>query len=442
VRDETGSGTPHGRGGGWAGAALGGVWTVVGSAAGIVTAAARGAHLVARRDDEARDAAERLGRAYPVLAPPPRAWLHASSMGEVGALVPLARALREARPDLSYVVTTSTTTGRRRATTEIGGPTCLAPLDAAGPVRRFVATVRPSLHVVVETEIWPTRLHALHRAGVPAALVSARLSPERWPRYRRVRALYARALGNLSLLSPASEADRDRFVALGAPRHVLGPIGNLKWDAAPDPPPPEMAAALARELGVSLARPWVVLGSVHPGESAPLLRSLATSLGDHTSWGALVAPRHPSRFDVVDEEIREAGFATHRLSRGPAPAEARVIVVDRMGVLARTYALARAAFVGGTLAPVGGHSPLEAAAAGVPLVAGPHDAHQTDLFAPLAEAGALASAASPEEAGRRLAELLADSDARERAAAGCRNLVARRRGHAERLAKRLAELAS
>ncbi|RMG46502.1 MAG: hypothetical protein D6718_05550, partial [Acidobacteria bacterium] len=227
-------------------------------------------------------------------------WLHAASVGEAGLLPPLLAALRGAGWNGPFLITTQTLTGRDRAAST-GVPAVLAPLDAPGPLGRFIETLRPALHVIVETEIWPLRLLALERAGVPCALVSARLSARRFPRYRRLGGLMRTALRRLALISPASEEDRARLLALGAPVHRMAATGNLKWDAAAQPVPAAEAARLARELDLASGRRWIVLGSVHPGEAGPLARAvLGGPAGD--SVGFLVAPRHPERFAAVARE--------------------------------------------------------------------------------------------------------------------------------------------
>ncbi len=369
----------------------------------------------------------------------PLAWFHGASVGEVAALEPLVRELRARRRDLRVLVTSQTRTGRDRAR-RLGGIARLAPLDATGPLRRFLAATRPVLHVVVETEIWPRRLALLEAAGVPAALVSARLAPEKEARYRQLRGIYRPALARFRLVAPASDADRERLLGLGLPAGRLGPTGNLKWDAVPLPGPEAAARAgrLLVDLGLDPGRPVAVLASVHPGESLPVLTALADACPAR-SWAAVVAPRHPERFDRVAGEIAAGGITVHRASAGPAPPGAPVVLLDRMGVLRDLFPAAAGTLLGGTLVPVGGHSPLEAAAAGCPVVTGPHVHHQEDLVATLETAGALVRASSPNAAARALARWIADREARETAARAARETVARHRGVASGLADLLAE---
>jgi 3-deoxy-D-manno-octulosonic-acid transferase len=361
-------------------------------------------------------------------------------VGEARAAAPLARALQRQRAGLSLLVTTSTATGRACAAREIEAHARMAPWDAPGPLGRFLRAVRPSLHVSVETEIWPLRLRRLERLGVPRGLVSARISERAAPHYSRAGSLYRPALAGLTLVAPAGEADRDRLLALGVRPEALGPMGSLKWDACPQPPDETAIREVRGRLGLGGHRSWVVLGSVHLGEAGPLLDHLAHAVDPATRWGAVVAPRHPARFDQVWEEIRSTGLAAHRASDGPAPADVSVVLLDTLGMLPKLYPLATAAFVGGSLVPVGGHSPLEAAACGVPIAHGPHDQQQSELLASLASAGAAARGAGAEEVARTLGRWLDDPTEARRSGSRGRAEVDRHRGLSEQLAARLLEL--
>lgn len=420
---------------------LGAAWRAL---AGTAAGAARPAAWWAVRTGRPSGAvlAERLALPDAVAGLPRGGiWLHGASVGEVRALVPLARALGARRPDLPLLVTATTRAGRARAAEETTGTARLAPVDARGPLRRFLDAAAPRLHVAVETELWPERLAELARRRIPAALVSARLSPERVASYRRLRGLYVPALESLALLAPASEGDRARFAAIGADPARLGPEGNLKWEAAPPALDAAGCAELAARLGIDRARPWIVLGSVHPGEGLPLVAATEAALGDGPLPGWIVAPRHPERYAAELAELDRRVGGAWRASQGPAPAGCRAVVLDTIGILPRVYALAQGALLGGTFVPVGGHTPLEAAAGGCPLVAGPHVEHQRDLVEPLAASGAIVHAPDVAAAGAVLAGWLRDPAAAGRAGAAARAVVAARSGVAGRLADLLLELA-
>lgn len=416
------------------------VWrTVSGSAVAGAWVARSWAAAWGRRVS-AEDLAERLvAKPFTDDWPTSGTWLHAASLGEVQALAPLARALADLGPTPLFV-TTSTASGRARASASLRLPARLAPLDSPGPLHRFLERTHPQLHVIVETEIWPLRIAWLAARDVPVVLVSGRLSPARWPRYRRLGRLYRDVLSHFSLVCPASEGDRDRFLALGLDSGKLGPCGNLKWDASPAAASREEAQAVLADLGIDPERPWLVLGSVHPGEVNPLIQALAATPDLPSGWGILIAPRHPQRFDAVAEESGQCGLPVHKTSSGPPPAGARLVLIDQLGLLSRVYPAARAAFLGGTLVPVGGHSPLEAAAAGCPLATGPFSSQQEDLCGPLREEGALIQGSSAQEVGLALAAWLNNPSAASLAGQAGRRAVDTRRGHAVRLASILRDL--
>lgn len=427
------------RAGGALGGLLAGLWRGIAGAAGLVLATR--ARIAPEHPEDSAALAERRGVAeIEGLGDQPRIWLHASSVGEVGALSSLTTWL-QSNSDASLFVTTSTRTGRERARSQLGLPAMLAPIDAPAALRRFLRSTRPAAHVIVETEIWPCRLSLLARNNIPAVIVSARLSPERWPRYARGRALYARALSSLRWLSPASSDDAGRFLRLGVAPRRLRLEGNLKWDAAPEAQGSAALATLRDSLALDPSRPWIILGSVHPGETSQLVRALLARFpGGGNAPGLLVAPRHPQRFDEIASEISALTGHVHRLSEGPAPSESRVLLLDKLGVLARLYPLGAVALMGGTFVPVGGHSPLEAAAGACPLVCGPHDDHQRDLVAPLESAGALTRTRDAEEAAETIARWISDPEKRELAGRRAREEVEKRRGQAARLGPALLEL--
>lgn len=410
-------------------------WRAVGAAA-----AASGRALAWARGDQSDGTLEERLALAAGLAELPRGalWLHAASVGEVRALVPLARALQQRLPAAPQLITTSTVTGRQRAREDLGGAVRLAPLDAHPPLERFLDAVQPRLHLIVETEIWPTRLAALAARRVPVAIVSARLSVRRWPRYRRLAPLYRRALEPVALICPAAAADAERLIALGARPAALGPTGSLKWESAPPPPDAAAAAALRQQLGARASRRWIALGSVHPGEGLALLDALERELPG--VLGIFLAPRHLDRYELELQHLSARGFPLHRASLGPAPESARVIVLDQLGLLPRVYALSVAAVMGGTFVPVGGHTPLEAASAGCPLIAGPSIDQQSDLCEPLREGGALVQVEDPTHAALQLRTWLLDERARQAAAAAGPREVARHRGIVAAIADAVCQL--
>jgi 3-deoxy-D-manno-octulosonic-acid transferase len=363
--------------------------------------------------------AERLG-AHPAAAGGTPLWVHGASVGEIRAALPLLDAL--AARGHAVVASTMTVTGRAVARAARPGVAVgLAPLDHPWAVTRALARVAPKALVFVETELWPSWVRAAHERGVPALVISGRLSERSFARWRRVPGALRGTLERYAAIGARSEADAARFVALGAPAERVHVTGDLKLDAQPAGPP---APALGALLG---GAPYLVAGSTHEGEEAAALAALAAAERAGAAAALVVAPRHPERFERAAEVVAASG---RRLRRRSAPgagalAPGEVLLLDTLGELASLYAGARFAFVGGTLVPVGGHNLLEPARAGCPVAFGPHVESTRESAALLLEAGAAETVRDGEALGAALTAALARPDeAKARGARGAAALAA------------------
>lgn len=310
---------------------------------------------------------ERLGAA-PRLEGRPVIWVHAVSVGETRAAAPLIQALRATYPDHTLLLTHTTPTGRATGAQLFGGGVVQSylPYDLPGCVRRFLTRTQPRLAVILETEIWPNLLAACARQGVPVFLVNARLSERSARGYARLGTLTRASLERFAGIAAQTAADAERLRRLGAREVVV--TGNLKFDV----PPPADTAQRAAELRAAFAGRFVLLAaSTREGEEALLLDTLpAFELPDLL---LVIVPRHPQRFEDVARAIAARGLKFARRSEGQAPAgDVRVYLGDSLGELAAFYAAADLAYVGGSLLPHGGQNLIEAAAAGVPILIGPH----------------------------------------------------------------------
>jgi 3-deoxy-D-manno-octulosonic-acid transferase len=365
---------------------------------------------------------ERLG-AHPAAHPAePPVWVHGASVGEIRAALPLLDALA-AR---GHAVVASTMTATGRAVARAARPalaTGLAPLDHPWAVARALARVQPKALVFIETELWPSWVRAAGERGIPALVVSARLSERSFARWQRLGGALRPTLGRYRAIAARSEADAARFVALGAPHERVSVCGDLKLDAEPPGAPASDLAALLGDV------PLVVAGSTHEGEEAAALAALAAAEQAGLPAALVLAPRHPERFERAAEIVLQAG---RRLRRRSAPgagalAAGEVLLLDTLGELASLYARARVAFVGGTLAPVGGHNLLEPARAGCPVLFGPHVANTGESAALLLEAGAADRVADAVALARAVVEALAQpAEAKARGARGAAALAAHR----------------
>ncbi len=334
---------------------------------------------------------ERFGRVPPQLRADARRaiWVHAVSVGEVLAVSGLVVQMRERFPACRIVISTTTKTGQKLARERFGAENVFYfPLDFAFAIRPWLRALRPELVVLAETEFWPNFLRLAHREA-RVAVVNARVSDRSWPRYRQLRGLIARVLTNVDLFLAQSDEDRRRLVEIGAPAHRVAVSGNLKFDIHPAASP-AFLDALRAAFRQCKAGPVVVCGSTVEGEEPLLVPVFRRVLERWPGAGIVLAPRHPERFDEVARLLAGSGLKFWRRSQWHGePIVGGVFLLDSIGELAATYALAQLAFVGGSLVARGGHNVLEAAASGAAIVVGPHTENFRDIVARFRGAGAL-----------------------------------------------------
>ena len=404
-----------------------------------------------RRGGYGEGMAQRLGRWQalpPKRAGVPRVWIQAVSVGEVEALGPLLAELT-AHGRAEVVLTTTTSTGLKVAR-ERHAAACLAigsfPLDFWPCSAAAWDAIAPDVAVLTEGELWPEHVRGQARSrGVPVALVNARLSDRSFARHRRLRALSARLLGGLAWIGAGSDSDARRLSELGATRVEV--TGNLKFDVAADGALPAAERAALR-AGLGLAdnpRALLLLGSsTWPGEETLLLDVVAELRAAGEDARLLLVPRHAERRDEVLRELRASGLPFHqRSSGGPlAPAGTVVHLADTTGELRRLTRAADLAFSGKSLPPHdGGQTPVEAAAAGVPLVYGPAMTNFRAICAGLEAAGASVRAGDAGAARRELLALARDASARARMAAAGPAWLSGNRGASARTARGILGLA-
>lgn len=311
-------------------------------------------------------------------------WIHAASVGEVRAARPLVAEVRRRRPQIPIVLSTTTVTGRTVAETDLGPDyATLLPIDALRLIDRGLRALRPRCVVILETEIWPGLFRAARRLGIPLVVASGRISPRSVTRYRRVAPLIRRALGCVTAFGMQTVGDAERIIALGAPEERVRVTGSLKGSATADADAgrPPLAGLEHRRL--------LVAASTQPGEEQFVLNACAALWGGHPDALLLLAPRRPERFEEAVTCVRNAGvrFVRRTAITNPVERETRVVVLDTVGELVRYFPLATAVFVGGTVAPLGGHNVLEPAAFAKAVAFGPHTETVADAAAALLAAG-------------------------------------------------------
>jgi 3-deoxy-D-manno-octulosonic-acid transferase len=369
---------------------------------------------------------ERLGFIPPL--PSRCLWIHAVSVGETRAALPLIRALLNRYPDLPLLVTTTTLTGSRQMREALGERVrhVYAPYDLPGAVARFLRQTRPKLALIMETELWPNLLRQCAVAGIPVLIANARLSERSARGYARIGGLTTSMLRDITLIAAQAEADADRFRALGAPRVEVA--GNLKYDLTVPDDLPERGQNLRREL-LGENRPVWIAASTHAGEDELVLEAFARLRARWPELLLLLVPRHPERFGGVAALCQQRGFSVVRRSeRRPCAPDTAVFLGDSMGELLLFYAAADLAFVGGSLVPTGGHNVLEPALLGLPVLFGPHMFNFTEAGERLLEAEAAWRVADAAELAAMVDRLLADPALRQTASQRGRAVVERHRG--------------
>ncbi len=334
---------------------------------------------------------DRLGL-VPSLPPArgPRIWVHAVSAGEMTAAAPVVAELRRRFPQSAIAVSTHTDAGMRMARRSCTAADAFLylPFDLLAPIGLALLRIRPDLVVIVEKELWPNLLAAARLRGAAVIAVNGRVSDRMVRRARVVPSLVRRlyALVDAICVQSREDADRLRGIGLSGPHPAILLAGNTKVDALADR---DLAGELllADALAASADEKWLVAGSTHPGEEAQVVEAFLAVRAREPSARLLLAPRHLERLPEVFALLAERGLRTVARSEGRPPGSDAVVVLDTMGELRAAYALGSAAFVGGTLVPIGGHNLLEPPAVGVPVMFGPHTENCADTADLLLGAG-------------------------------------------------------
>lgn len=317
---------------------------------------------------------QHVGERYGFYAPAasmPLLWLHVVSVGETRAAEPLIKALLDAYPDSTLLLTHMTPTGRATGGELIAKygerlTQAYLPYDLPDACGRFLDHFKPRFGLLMETELWPNLIAASAQRGIPLALVNARLSAKSQAGYQRFAPLIRPALAKLSAVAAQTPADGERLRSIGAQRLCV--LGNIKFDVTPSPEKLELGKSWRQALG---QREIWLAASTREGEEAIVLDAFA-QLG-RPDLLLLLVPRHPQRFNEVAALVEQRQLALCRRSDGALPTSAtRVWLGDSMGEMPAYFAVADIALIGGTLLPFGGQNLIEAAACGCPVLVGPH----------------------------------------------------------------------
>lgn len=373
--------------------------------------------LMRGKEDETR-LGERVGLQTAKRPPGRLIWVHGASVGETLGALPLIQRLMHADPLASVMVTSGTVTSADMLMPRLPEQAfhCYLPIDRRRYVERFLNHWQPDAVVWIESDLWPNMLAAIRERSIPAVLVNARVSDATARRWRRAPRFFGAIIDAFALICPASTADADAFAAIGPLR--LGPTGNIKTSAPAQPPQMATLEPLRSAAG---NRPIWMAASTHDGEETIVLDAHRHLLDRRPDILLILMPRHPVRADGVRDAAATSGMTVAQRSRSePIDDTISVYLADTMGEMSTFLALAPVTFVGGSLVPMGGHNPVEAADAGSALVMGPHDWAFADVVRAIEDDGGLRRVTSAGELADTVELLLADPALRaaQTAAAG------------------------
>lgn len=363
-----------------------------------------------------RGVRERLGYFAPELlkelSRKPVVWIHAVSVGESRAAVPLIKQLRQRYPDHHLLMSNVTETGRATALENGDVDYCIFfPFDFSWAVKRALTQVAPVAVIIVETEIWPNFNCSAQQMNIPVALVNGRISDRSYPRYRRVRFLLKPIFETFSAFCMQSQVDSERIIALGASSSRVENTGNMKFDHELKVVPPEEVVANKKRFRLPEETLILVAGSTHDGEEKILVDSYK-KISDEFDGDLLlvIIPRHPERKKDVLNLLKNVGVNCRLRSQLKSDdaliAPGDVLLVDTLGEVLDFYSVANLVFVGGSLVPVGGHNLLEASLLSRPVLFGPHVHNFKEISKKLIRSGAGVKVADQQDFERQVLNML------------------------------------
>ena len=379
--------------------------------------------------------AERFGFCQRLESSTPTIWLHAVSVGETLAAVPLVCALQDKYPDHRIFMTCMTPTGSDRVLSIFGDSIehSYAPYDLPDAVARFLNRVDPKLLIIMETELWPNTIAACKRRGIPVIVANARLSEKSARGYQRISPIVAPMLNNLHTVAAQHTDDAQRFQSLGLPQSGSVVTGNIKFDLHLDQDLRAKASQLLDDWRGIGNRPILLAASTHKGEDELILAAFTKIKMQVDSLLLVLVPRHPERFNQVAELCQKTGFTTVRRSSNVSTAGADILLGDSMGELMTFFGACDLAFVGGSLVPTGGHNMIEPAAWGVPVLTGPYLFNFSEASELLLGGGGMEVCQNSDELANHCTRLLEDDNTRQIMSVAAGQVAEANRGALDRL---------
>lgn len=359
-------------------------------------------------------------------------WVHASSVGEVNASIPFLFELKNMFRESPIILSVFTSSGFKRAQALKNGifNPIKFPLDNPLRVKELYEKLKPRALILIETELWPNLLYEAIKREIPIFMVNARISKKHWPRYKLIKKYLEPFMRHITLILAQNGKDAQRFMKLGVKRERIKIIGSLKYDILE----PEKKYE-KKELGFNDKDKIVVFGSLRSKEEDQIL-NVIEKLSGRAKF--IIAPRHLIRVKFLKEKLKKRGIAFTLRSEGGNTLNKDVLIVDTLGELSSLYYLADIAFVGGTLAPYGGHSLVEPALASLPVLFGPHIFHTEDVGQSLIETGGGIMVKDEKELYAALLNLLESEEERIKMGKNARKLVMNNRGNAKKMVMEIA----
>lgn len=350
------------------------------------------------------------------IAGRPVIWLHAVSVGESIAARPLLKALRSRYPGHAILVSNTTETGRGVASGFPEIDACIYfPFDFLPAVRSVLGRIRPSLVVIMETEIWPNFTREARRRGIPVILANGRISDRSFRGYLRFSWFFRNALELFSRLCMQTGVDGERITAIGAPAGQVVTAGNLKYDIPFREVAADEKSVLRKRYAIAEDATVITAASTHAGEEQHLISAYRELFHSHAALFLVLVPRHPERSGEVAALLEHAGIPFRRRTTldgtGTLP-KGGALLVDTVGEMMNLYALSDIAFVGGSLVPTGGHNLLEPASLGIPCLFGPHMDNFREIAALVLGYDAGIRIDTPPQLVERCRELISNGDLR------------------------------
>ncbi|MEC6815535.1 lipid IV(A) 3-deoxy-D-manno-octulosonic acid transferase [Photobacterium toruni] len=357
-------------------------------------------------------------------------WIHAASVGEAIAIVPVIKALKQSYPEQAIVVTTTTSTGAEQVA-KLGALVehRYMPIDFSWCVRGFLKTIKPRLLLIVEKELWLNTLSCVHHQKIPTIIVNARLSERSAKRYQSFSFFTRQLINKIDKILCLHDDDAQRFIAIGAQKNQVTVTGSIKYDISIADTVFEQAHQLRQQLGNQ--RPIFVAASTHQGEDEQVLDAYQTVLQQYPNAMVIIVPRHPERFDSVAKLAIEQGLQVHRRTdTTPIKANTQLYLADTMGEMLVMLATADVTFMGGSLVgeKVGGHNLLEPAAVAKPAITGPSFYNFEDITQQLLAAGAIEICQNSHQLAQQIIILFNDPERQQKMGAQGQKIVLENQG--------------